>query len=125
MLLAIGNGCTGSSEPSIRYRLASSVKDAASHGPPQTSARRWPFGPPFTARDRFDSFAVLVAEAGVAVYLSPENQAGHEPDVGLWPVCVLLPRLMYAAAFNSLPKKSDVRTYNQNSGWYGGWVVTG
>ena len=24
------------------------VKDAASHDPPQTSARRWPFRPPFT-----------------------------------------------------------------------------
>jgi len=52
VFLAIGNGCTGSSEPNIRYQLASFVKDAASPSPPQTSAARWPFRPPFTSDRR-------------------------------------------------------------------------
>jgi hypothetical protein len=49
VFLAKSNGRIDSSEPNIRYKLASSAKDAALHGPTRT----WPprtlyFRPPFT-----------------------------------------------------------------------------
>jgi len=49
--------------------LASSVKDAASHSPTQTSARRWLFGPPFT--HQHDDLVTDVEE--MAVEMLPER----------------------------------------------------
>jgi hypothetical protein len=43
VLLAIDNGRIDSSEPNIRYKLASSAKDAASHDPTQISAQALAF----------------------------------------------------------------------------------
>jgi hypothetical protein len=39
VFLAIANGRIDSSESNIRYKLASSAKDAASHDPTQISAQ--------------------------------------------------------------------------------------
>jgi hypothetical protein len=43
VFLAIEYGRIGSSEPNIRYELASSAKDAASHDPTQISAQALAF----------------------------------------------------------------------------------
>jgi hypothetical protein len=43
VLLAIDNGRVDSSEPNIRYKLASSAKDAAFHDPTQISDKALAF----------------------------------------------------------------------------------
>jgi hypothetical protein len=45
---------------------------------------------------------MLAAKATVVSCLSADNQTGHEPDVGLWPVRVLFLRLSALGAADAL-----------------------